>query len=48
MLTEKRIRDLKPEPKTRFIWDRQVANLGVRITSSGYKSYEGLIPLSPV
>ena len=39
MLTEKRIRDLKPEPKTRFIWDRQVANLGVRITSSGVKSY---------
>ena len=39
MLTEKRIRDLKPEPKTRFVWDRQVANLGVRITSSGVKSY---------
>lgn len=39
MLTEKRIRDLKPGPKTQFLWDRQVANLGVRITPSGVKSF---------
>ena len=39
MLTECRIRDAKPEPKTRFLWDGQVKNLGVRITPRGAKSY---------
>lgn len=39
MLTERRIRDAKPEPKTRFLWDSQVKNLGVRITPKGAKSY---------
>ena len=39
MLTERRIRDAKPEPKTRFLWDGQVKNLGVRITPKGAKSY---------
>ena len=39
MLTERRIRDVKPQPKTRFLWDRQVKNLGVRITPRGAKSY---------
>ena len=39
MLTERRIRDAKPEPKTRFLWDGQVKNLGVRITPRGVKSY---------
>ena len=39
MLTERRIRDAKPEPKTRFLWDGQVKNLGVRITSKGAKSF---------
>ena len=40
MLTERRIRDLKPEPmKTRFVWDGQVPNFGVRITERGVKSY---------
>ena len=39
MLTERRIRDAKPEPKTRFLWDSQVKNLGVRITPKGAKSF---------
>ena len=39
MLTERRIRDAKPEPKPRFLWDGQVKNLGVRITAKGTKSY---------
>ena len=39
MLTERRIRDAKAESKTRFLWDGQVKNLGVRITPKGVKSY---------
>ena len=39
MLTERRIRDAGPELKTRFLWDGQVKNLGVRITPKGAKSY---------
>ena len=39
MLTECRIRDAKPEPKTRFLWDGEVKNLGVCITPKGAKSY---------
>ena len=39
MLTERRIRDAKAESKTRFLWDAQVKNLGVRITPKGVKSY---------
>ena len=39
MLTERRIRDAKPEPKTRILWDGTVKGLGVRITPAGVKSY---------
>ena len=39
MLTERRIRDAKAESKTRFLWDGQVKNLGVRITPKGVKAY---------
>ena len=39
MLTERRIRDAKPGLKTRFLWDAQMRNLGVRITPKGVKSY---------
>ena len=39
MLTERRIRDAKPEPKTRILWDSQVKGLGLRITPAGTKSY---------
>lgn len=39
MLTERRIRDLKPAEKTAFLWDGQVKNLGVRITPKGAKAY---------
>ena len=39
MLTERIIRDAKPESKTRIIWDRQVKGLGLRITPAGAKSY---------
>ena len=37
-LTERRIRDAKPGPKTAIVWDDQVRGLGVRITSGGTKS----------
>ena len=39
MLTEKRIRDTKPESRTRILWDGQVKGLGVRVTPGGVKSY---------
>ena len=39
MLTAKRIRDAKPGPRTRILWDGQVTGLGVRITPGGAKSY---------
>jgi integrase len=39
MLTEKRIRDAKPEAKTRILWDSQVRGLGARVTEAGVKSY---------
>ena len=39
MLTERTIRDAKPETKTRFVWDAQVKGLGVRITPAGAKAY---------
>ena len=38
-LTERRIRDLKPGPKTRILWDREVTGLGVRITPAGSKAF---------
>ena len=39
MLTERRIRDAKPESKTRILWDGTVKGLGVRITPAGAKSF---------
>ena len=39
MLTERIIREAKPEVKTRILWDAQVKGLGVRITPAGAKSY---------
>ena len=39
MLTERIIRDAKPEPKTRILWDRQVKGLGLRITPAGARAY---------
>ena len=39
MLTERRIRDARPEPATRVLWDDQVTGLGVRITPAGAKAY---------
>ena len=39
MLTEKRIRDAKPGPRSCIIWDGQVTGLGVRITPAGSKSF---------
>ena len=39
MLTQRRVRDAKPQAKTRFLWDGQVRNFGVRITKKGVKSY---------
>ena len=39
MLTERLVRDAKPEPKTRILWDSRVRGLGVRITPSGVKAF---------
>ena len=38
-LTEKRIRDAKPGPKARVIWDATVKGLGVRVFPSGAKAF---------
>ncbi|MCY4479874.1 MAG: tyrosine-type recombinase/integrase [Rhodospirillales bacterium] len=38
-LTERRIRDAKPESKARILWDDTVKGLGVRVTPAGAKSY---------
>ena len=38
-LTERAIRDAKPGPKTRIIWDQDVRGFGVRITPAGVKAY---------
>ena len=39
MLSELIIRDTRPEPKTRILWDHKVKGLGVRITPKGVKAY---------
>ena len=39
MLTEYRIREAKPDQKTRILWDSNVTGFGVRITPAGVKSY---------
>ena len=39
MLTERRIRDAKPEPKPRIIWDRQVVGLGLKVFPTGRKAF---------
>ena len=39
MLTEKRIRDAKPSPRTRIEWDETAHGLGLRITTAGAKSF---------
>ena len=39
MLTERIIRDAKPEPVQRVLWDSQIKGLGVRVTVAGAKSY---------
>ena len=39
MLTERIIREAKPEQKTRILWDTALVGLGVRITPKGAKSY---------
>lgn len=38
-LTEKIIRESKPESKTRVIWDGKVTGLGLRVTASGAKAF---------
>ena len=37
-LTEKRIRDMRPDTGTRIEWDDQLRGLGVRITAAGIKA----------
>ena len=39
MLTERIIRDAKPAPVQRVLWDSQIKGLGVRVTVAGAKSY---------
>ena len=38
-LTERRIRDARPNAKTFILWDDQVRGLGLRVTPKGAKSY---------
>lgn len=38
-LTEKRIRDAKPGPKTTILWDDAVKGFGLRVTRAGSKSF---------
>ena len=38
-LTERRIRDVRPGPKTAFLWDREVKGLGVRVTPASVKAF---------
>ena len=39
MLTERLIRDAKPGPKTRILWDAKVRGLGARIAPGGVKAF---------
>ena len=39
MLTERIVRDAKPEARPRLLWDEQVRGCGVRVTPGGVKSY---------
>ena len=39
MLTERIIRDPKPEAGQRVLWDSQIKGLGVRVTVAGMKSF---------
>ena len=39
MLTERIIRDVKPEPKPRIIWDGNVTGLGCKVFPSGRKAF---------
>lgn len=39
MLTERIVRDTKPGPKNRILWDGQIKGLGLRVTPKGVKSY---------
>ena len=39
MLTERIIRDAKPEPKARILWDGTVKGLGVKVFPSGQKAF---------
>ena len=39
MLTERIIRDAKPDARPRLLWDEQVRGFGVRVTPQGVKSY---------
>ena len=39
MLTERTIRDQKPGPKTRILWDTKLKGLGCRITPAGSQSF---------
>ena len=39
MLTERIVRDAKPNGQTRIVWDNMVKGLGLRITPKGVKSY---------
>ena len=38
-LTERIVRDAKPDGKARTIWDKQVMGLGLQITPTGIKNY---------
>ena len=39
MLTERKIRDARAEPKARIIWDKQVVGLGLKVFPTGRKAF---------
>ena len=39
MLTERIVRDAKPEPRATILWDGQIKGLGCKIFPSGRKAY---------
>ena len=39
MLTERIVRDVKPNGKARTIWDSQVVGLGLQVTQGGKRNF---------
>ena len=39
MLTERIVRDAKPDGQTRIVWDSTVKGLGLRVSTRGTKAF---------